>query len=141
MSRTNNTRPYDIQKYDRSLPGAVYHDHLEREYRQKPDGTWIRYSKIVPCDYSSRNGAASLHENQSRVWPHRYGIRCEPSIFWSGGCHYFGGHAKYYRTEAHSRIRRQANDTMRLMAREGAATELEIVPTRESRRHIVYRLT
>ena len=128
MSRTRNTNPYEIQNYDRSLPGVIYHDHLESGLQ-------------VDCDYSPKNGPRELHEKRTRAWRYGQGTRCSRSSFYAGGIHSFGGNARWHKQQISRRVRSQTNITLHLMTREGADTQLEIAPSHLTRRHIIWMLS
>jgi hypothetical protein len=132
MSDTDNTRPYELQADDPSLPGYIVHHHLE--YMTKKVGVnetgaviYVHWSEDVPCDYRPDNNIRSY---QNRWQP---SARCYRRIYYCGGWNYEGGNAsKLRRTlerSERSRVKRELHGFTRL----GIDADPDLLPSKSYR--------
>lgn len=128
MSRTDNTRPYDLQADDLSLPGYVYHNHLTHHCRQtgindKGKPIYIRWTEAVSCDYRPDNNTRDFKSRWSES------PRCSRQIYFCGGRNYDGGNAKKQNRSLERMNRHRVNRELHGFKRLGMDADPDLLPS------------
>jgi len=132
MSRTDNTRPYDLQADDLTLAGYVYHNHLTHHCRQtgvddKGEPMFVRWTEAVPCDYRPDNNTRDFKSRWSES------PRCSRQIYFCGGRNYEGGNTKKLNRLLKRQERRRVNIKLHIIKRQRLDPYLDLPPTRTIR--------
>ena len=132
MSRTDNTRPFQIQGDDRTVPGRIQHNHLIRHSQfigvnNSGRPLYIYWSEAAGCDYSPTNG---LHDKLLAQSGLRADTpRCQRLAYHPGGRNSGSGFSKRERKLQQRRNRQRVGAQLHNSAREGTQTDYQAFVT------------
>jgi len=144
MSRSDNTRPIELQWDDSTIAGQVQHNHTSRHVYRAEDGTLKHYFELHECDYSPSNNTVNFRAKKHAPRFTRTPMNCQRVTFKYGGKNSIGGHAKKERKLRRRKLRRREYAALwqaRRLNYRGApknnySQEFDIPPIREDARTI-----
>lgn len=145
MSKTDNTRPWELQGADSTVLGRIRHRHVQRHMRfDEETREAIEWNELHECDYHPSNNLHDFHirhvynSRTAKAQGLEYS-RCYRAAIYYGGMNYKGGATKIMRKQRRRNLRSRERHALHV-ARWSEDHDFDLLPIREDARTIWFDL-